>query len=460
MNLTKAKQIWCFLFCAIPTNVEYRYLISIDAHGHLDEFQLYEIILKQPSYLALFKTTFQTKLRALLGAVISLSKEQQIAIYHNLTLPYFKGWDHLLHIVIKTLWKEDCYHQIIDCSHKTITSFQSLLEDIAYTSPNQSSFFITIVYHNHHDHNPPHNPPFAQLNPTNPTFQNHNWMEINTIDNTIRLTIPSYILWQLKWCWTSFLQYDIPEFLSFHFLLSHIFIINMKRRPERHHRMQHVMHNLNLRYVLWNAIDPLHNSKWKTRYLEDRHKYSNFISMGAYGVLKTNIAILTYAIHHNLPYLLLLEDDVCFHKQFHTKFTAIMQQLPLDWDIVYLGKKQYDARSYRSHEPDSEHEPAPFSLVNRKTTGWHAVLLKQTVFHEIRKLYQHSLNIPIDESVKTLYFSGQFKAYVLQEDLIITLCAPHSCSDIQPATKHNAETYDYWGWDKENYELALEQLCA
>ena len=66
------------------------------------------------------------------------------------------------------------------------------------------------------------------------------------------------------------------------------------------------------------------------------------ITSGAWGCLKSMSAILQKALHDGVASLLVLEDDVIFHRRTTDLFSAALVDLPDDWRILQLGTMQHE----------------------------------------------------------------------------------------------------------------------
>jgi glycosyl transferase, family 25 len=58
---------------------------------------------------------------------------------------------------------------------------------------------------------------------------------------------------------------------------------------------------------------------------------------GAYGCLRSHLAIIEQARDERWPSVLIFEDDVIFDADLGAKFARYVEQLPADWDMVYFG---------------------------------------------------------------------------------------------------------------------------
>ena len=60
-------------------------------------------------------------------------------------------------------------------------------------------------------------------------------------------------------------------------------------------------------------------------------------SQGAYGCLLSHLQVVRDARARGLPSVLIFEDDVAFDPEFRLKVDAYCEELPSDWDMVFLG---------------------------------------------------------------------------------------------------------------------------
>jgi len=108
----------------------------------------------------------------------------------------------------------------------------------------------------------------------------------------------------------------------------HQVCINLDSRPDRWQRMSARFAEHNLRNVSrFPAVSG------NTLEIPGGWKHSR----GAYGCLRSHLAVLENARDHGKPSVLIFEDDAVFDPQLNTKFPAFAEQLPEDWDMVYFG---------------------------------------------------------------------------------------------------------------------------
>lgn len=108
----------------------------------------------------------------------------------------------------------------------------------------------------------------------------------------------------------------------------HQVCINLDIRPDRWERItaRFVEHGIN-RVMRFPAVDG--------KNLELPPVWHN--SPGAYGCLRSHLAVVEQARDDARPSVLIFEDDAVLAPGFNPKFADYVQQLPDDWDMVFFG---------------------------------------------------------------------------------------------------------------------------
>jgi GR25 family glycosyltransferase involved in LPS biosynthesis len=257
------------------------------------------------------------------------------------------------------------------------------------------------------------------------------------------------------------------QFIDDYFLyyFDHTYIINLKKRKDKLLSLLQKYPSYLPKPNIFEAVDPIENINYVKLYDEynnnslidiaDLEKHENLnthprlryrkLSEGEYGIFQSNVGILKNAIEKNFNYLFLLEDDARFHVDFQNKWKDVCPKFPVDWKIILLGSKNL-------HPPFStEHG---FHNINMLTCGWHSVLFSREGMIMFYEFIRNRPFLPIDEIIKrAMIYLADFKTYVCDESLIITLCNKDTVSDVQPLIKHSADTYDKFNWNKIDYLL-------
>lgn len=109
--------------------------------------------------------------------------------------------------------------------------------------------------------------------------------------------------------------------------------INLDRRPERWQHMQRKFDQHGIHSVRrFPALDG-DNMKLPANWVH---------TPGAYGCLLSHLQVVREARRLGVPSVLIFEDDVVFDDHFEKKFSACIEQLPPDWDMLFFGALHKD----------------------------------------------------------------------------------------------------------------------
>jgi GR25 family glycosyltransferase involved in LPS biosynthesis len=104
-------------------------------------------------------------------------------------------------------------------------------------------------------------------------------------------------------------------------------------------------------WTRWSAVDGKespHYEEWsnyrrsRMTYYERRRYHRKAIgSPGSWAILKSMYAMLKDAIKKKYHSILVLQDDLLFHKRFREKFLEIPSTVPKNWKLLYIGATQH-----------------------------------------------------------------------------------------------------------------------
>lgn len=191
------------------------------------------------------------------------------------------------------------------------------------------------------------------------------------------------------------------------------YIINLQKRSDKRKAMEYKIHRMNLSsYKFFNAINGL-DSKYDDLY-EIVASSGSYTSRGAFGLLMTYIKLLENAYKNNYDRILILEDDVNFHKQYHdllTKFSHIINDDR--YDIVWLGANQ---RTFSKTQLDSIKKTSsylPESYKHNYTYGTFSIMLNRSGIIKLLKIVNSrnilslkSIDIIINELISSYVLRG------------------------------------------------------
>ena len=189
------------------------------------------------------------------------------------------------------------------------------------------------------------------------------------------------------------------------------FVINLDRNPERLSLINKYCKDANLKYKRWNAIDGSKLNMDKL-VIDGMIKPNSKMMIGAIGCSLSHINLWKNNINENN--LLVLEDDVIIPIDFKSKFNKYLNQLPEDWDILYLGSSNIYGKKI------SENLLKPVDVTDSKATyntGTYAMLINKSF---VKKLI--SVNIPIRDNIDQTIKNNLFKCsniFICNPPLII-----------------------------------------
>jgi GR25 family glycosyltransferase involved in LPS biosynthesis len=106
---------------------------------------------------------------------------------------------------------------------------------------------------------------------------------------------------------------------------------------------------------------------------------------GAWGCYRSHLNILEYCLNHNINSYIVFEDDSQFRPAFDEKFKAFFDEVPSDWDQVYLGGQLQHSSSH----PPIRLTDKVFRPFNVNRTHCFAVSRKGML-----PMYRHIANLP------------------------------------------------------------------
>ena len=215
----------------------------------------------------------------------------------------------------------------------------------------------------------------------------------------------------------------------------HKVCINLDKRRDRWERMQakFAAHNIN-RVIRFPALDG------KTLKIPDF--WDDF--PGAYGCLRSHLAVVEQAHMAAKPSVLIFEDDAVLHPQINAKFSEYIDQLSEDWDMLLFGGihgKPFDGASRNVVRVTS-------------SLSTYAYALKHTIYESFIELNRKALTV-LDENTRAL--QEQFNCYCFVPHLA---WVDDDYSDVREDRSHPwwlKESLVLWGREVESI---LEKTAA
>ncbi|MEW6211686.1 MAG: glycosyltransferase family 25 protein, partial [Acidobacteriota bacterium] len=127
-------------------------------------------------------------------------------------------------------------------------------------------------------------------------------------------------------------------------------------------------------------------------------------SPGAYGCLRSHLAVVEQARDYGRPSVLIFEDDVVLAPDFTAKFADYVEQLPDDWDMVFFGAL---------HGQPLTKATDNLLRINHSLSTF-AYALKDTVYDSFIHLNRQALTV-LDENTRAL--QKRFNSYCFTPNL-------------------------------------------
>lgn len=173
----------------------------------------------------------------------------------------------------------------------------------------------------------------------------------------------------------------------------HQVCINLDTRPDRWERISARFAEHDLRKVI--RFSALHGneipSSWKH-------------SPGAYGCLRSHVAVVEQARDQSKDSVLIFEDDTVFDPHLNTRFPAFVEQLPGDWDMVLFGGL---------HGKPPQHVSANVVRATH-TLSTYAYAMKHTIYDAFIDVNRRAETV-LDENTRSL--QDQFNCYCFMPHL-------------------------------------------
>lgn len=115
--------------------------------------------------------------------------------------------------------------------------------------------------------------------------------------------------------------------------IKHLFLINLKRRPER---LAAAMAQIDSQCIEKVTHTPAIDGQ-TLEMPEHESLDGGPVSMGDLGCTLSHLAILRFARATGMASYGAFEDDIEFHPNFNARFDEFWNAVPADWDMVYMG---------------------------------------------------------------------------------------------------------------------------
>uniref|UniRef100_A0A671WZ53 Cerebral endothelial cell adhesion molecule n=1 Tax=Sparus aurata TaxID=8175 RepID=A0A671WZ53_SPAAU len=195
----------------------------------------------------------------------------------------------------------------------------------------------------------------------------------------------------------------------------HIYLVNLRRRPDRRDRMLFSLNELEIDVKVVDAVDgnALNSSDIKVLGVDLLPGYydpfsGRTLTKGEVGCFLSHFFIWKEMVDQQMDKALVFEDDVRFQANFKRRVLRLMEeveQAELDWDLIYLGRKQVN--------PGNE-EPVENvrNLVMADYSYWTlSYAISQQGAQKLLNAEPLSKMLPVDEFLPIMYDKHPNEAY-------------------------------------------------
>ena len=168
----------------------------------------------------------------------------------------------------------------------------------------------------------------------------------------------------------------------------------------------------------------------------------------AYATMLSHRAVWSDAIEKGYERIMVLEDDVFFHKNFQREFTKKIAEMPAEWKLLYLGASQYFWTEGKGLVKSFNANVDPWYVV-RQTCGTYAYGAHRSTLQDLIAFSNCALDNVDNSCLSAVCTKYAGQCFVFYPNLII---ADVRDSDIRPG--RNQEWYaKQRRWKMENYNV-------
>ncbi|XP_044295659.1 inactive glycosyltransferase 25 family member 3 [Varanus komodoensis] len=203
-----------------------------------------------------------------------------------------------------------------------------------------------------------------------------------------------------------------------------VFLINLVRRPDRKERMLAALLELEIDSVVVPAVDgsALNSSDIKKLGVDLLPGYydpfaGRTLTKGEVGCFLSHHRVWQEIVARGLERSIVLEDDVRFEAYFKKRLLRLMaevEQVQLDWDLIYLGRKQVNS------EDEAPVEDVRNLVVPEYSYWTLAYVISQQGAQKLLDAQPISKMLPVDEFLPIMYDkhpNEEYKKHFSQRDL-------------------------------------------
>jgi len=212
----------------------------------------------------------------------------------------------------------------------------------------------------------------------------------------------------------------------FNTLVDETYIINLERRKDRMSHMSLEMKRLGIPYKRFDAIDG------------EKLEEKTIINKSTVATIRSHIGVIKNASKNGYNKIAVFEDDIIFCDDFESRFKYYLENIPTDWDIMYLGchfNACADPILLKNNVYKIKESYGCFSMILNNQNG-----IFQKIINNVIE------TMPYDDYIKVL--QKELNCYVFMPFFVKTLKTVSDLSESKEAfeyevvNKHFTQTFD------------------
>ena len=196
-------------------------------------------------------------------------------------------------------------------------------------------------------------------------------------------------------------------------LIDKFYVINLDISKDRLDYMTHQCKKAKINITRWPGVNgknlDLNNLRIKN-ILDDSNR--NLLK-GAIGCSLSHIKLWNHIQKKKDEIVVILEDDCIIPRDFYNKFRFYIEQVPKNWDIIYLGASNINAKKINKNVL----KPNLFIGTSTHNSGTYAMKKKKKIIPELLKNHI-PINDNIDQTMKNKLFK-KLNVYIFNPPLIL-----------------------------------------
>lgn len=218
----------------------------------------------------------------------------------------------------------------------------------------------------------------------------------------------------------------------------HVYLINLKRRPDRLDKMKSLLGDLKINYEVIEAIDGKTDLEAQSISLETG------IDCGVVGCHLSHLKVYRDILSKGYERPLILEDDLIAHKDFDNILLNI-NEVPEDWHLLYLGTADWNFKENKKNIVKG----VPYYR-GLQIDSTFAYAIKRDILTDLIPYFEEPITKPCDTSLHLLQM--MYPSYIMLPQPFI---ADVTDSDLRESRKMKDYALKV-NWNLKDYDIEIK----